>query len=333
MHNGHLLSLIATGAIAAWPIHAVTAIAGISCEPAESPRVCWSPKPTTSTTLQVSRSAERWLEGSPLPISYLGDRGTVDVQSTRPQSHPHSTLRLRITVSQPTEVIVGPRRDPSAIFYLDVARLPPWPHARLDLRLPRHNLVPSIPGKPSPTRWWKLLQSANAAEGREPMRLPANFFTLPAADQLFILANLERIVHGLWPLYGVTRGLNHAAQHGVETETDPAIRGSAKAWGSNWYSGAGAIAATFNWMYNDGYGSGNVACSAPGLPGCWGHRKNLLGAWGPYGLFGGAVIGNSTSVSRGTAEIFEANLIPPGPGQTVYTWHQAVQAGARPKGL
>ena len=34
-------------------------------------------------------------------------------------------------------------------------------------------------------------------------------------------------------------------------------------------------------MYDDGPGSGNLVCVPANMTGCWGHRDNILGDYGP----------------------------------------------------
>jgi hypothetical protein len=231
-------------------------------------------------------------------------------------------------------LVIGSTAHPAAVLYLDVPKLPPWPTEPRDTTPPKTNVAPPSTFATTPsTAYWAALKRANRKEGKPALVLPRNFSSLSPADQLFVLANLERIVHGLWPLYGVSPALNRAAVAGVQRGTDPALPASTKmAWGSNWYSGTGAIQATFSWMYDDGYGSQNIDCQHPGAMGCWGHRDNILGAWGPYGLFGGAVLHPLLGRS-GTAEVFKMGLSPTATGPLTYTWQQAVRAGARPTGL
>jgi len=48
-------------------------------------------------------------------------------------------------------------------------------------------------------------------------------------------------------------------------------------FGSNWAGGqANALLAYYGWMYDDGYGSGNLSCATPRASGCWGHRHNIF---------------------------------------------------------
>lgn len=52
-------------------------------------------------------------------------------------------------------------------------------------------------------------------------------------------------------------------------------------------------------MYTDGPGGDNLDCKHPNDPGCYGHRKNILGNYGRGAVFSGAKSGNSYT------EVFE----------------------------
>jgi len=313
-----------------WPKNAVTAITGLSCEH-KIVWVCSNPGPTATATIRLNAVAQQSTRNTQLPLSYLGAAGSLSIQATPPV---RGVSTLITSTSQPTELLLGASQDPSAIFYLDVPRLPPWPRRPLDLKPPVTNIAPpSTFAASSPQVYWNAIVRANHQEADPSFVLPRNYYKLPPADQLFVLTNLERIVHGLWPLYGVSPSLNRSAQAGIQRGTDPSLAGTnVSAWGSNWYSGAGALQATFSWMYDDGYGSQNIDCHRPGAMGCWGHRANILGNWGPYGLFGGAVEKHLFGKS-GTAEVFRLNLSPTTAKHITYTWRQAVKAGARPSGF
>lgn len=141
-----------------------------------------------------------------------------------------------------------------------------------------------------------LLRSVDAARSREglgPLVLPTNWYSLSVHEQLFVVADLERVDRGLAPYLGLNRALSAAAQRAAAARTDPAPargfaaerRGGSARYGSTMASGYSAIEADYIWMYDDGWGGGstsNLACTAPGAPGCWGHRDQLLGSDAPY---------------------------------------------------
>ena len=313
----------------AWPMHGIVSVTGLSCEKKEV-LVCSSPALQSHVVLHLTPWAFRFISRYSLPVSDLGARGPVRIETTQKAS---DSILLTATVSHPVELLIGQSQAPSTILYLDVPKLPPRPHWVRDVKPPKTNIAPPhLFSQAKPSSFWHALLSANHREGKPRFTLPRNFSHLSGSEQLFVLTNLERVVHGLWPLYGISPKLNRFALKGVYRGADPQLQASSSlAWGSNWYSGVGAIQATFSWMYDDGYGSQNIDCSRPGATGCWGHRANILGSWGPYGLFGGAVVRSKTKKS-GTAEVFQMNLSPKTAAVT-YTWAQAIKAGARPTGL
>ncbi|MGD0198567.1 MAG: hypothetical protein ABSC56_11775 [Solirubrobacteraceae bacterium] len=111
-----------------------------------------------------------------------------------------------------------------------------------------------------------------------------------------------------------------------------------------------ALDADYGWMYGDGYGAANDACKTPGSAGCWGHRDNILGSYPTRTAFSSPRWAASISVGarRATTLAMGAgSLQPNGSGgaqgnwtaiftavsgrrpRFVYTWTQAVAAGAR----
>lgn len=108
-------------------------------------------------------------------------------------------------------------------------------------------------------------------------------------------------------------------------------------------------------MYNDGWGSANVDCTSSMAPGCWGHRDNILGPYPVITQYASSTFGEGptmlpspepTTLVMGTGAftlspsgpppgwwgvmnmtaIFVAVTGPPPP--FIYTWSQAVAAGA-----
>jgi hypothetical protein len=129
------------------------------------------------------------------------------------------------------------------------------------------------------------LDAARAKLGLGPYRLPSGFVALAPARQWLILANLDRIAYALRPIRGLTLPLNASARQGAQAREDPnpwalvaGLPGQSEvAFASNWAGGQqNALLAYYGWMYDDGYGSGNLDCSSPTAPGCWGHRQDVL---------------------------------------------------------
>jgi hypothetical protein len=236
----------------------------------------------------------------------------------------------RITFTRPTEMVLltAASAPPAVTIYGGLSRFPATPSEPLRVALPTRNLAMPA-GTQSPQQELDAILAAHREEGVPGFSLPRNFRQLTPPEQLFVLANLERVTRGLWPLYGVDRALNVAARVGAEHGVDPQWRPNV-AWGSNWAGGSDVLASDFLWMYDDGPGSENLACTVTNRAGCWGHRRNILGNYGPFGLFGGAlVVGGKAPYGEDATELFLSNMVPP-KASLVYTWADAVAAGARP---
>ena len=116
------------------------------------------------------------------------------------------------------------------------------------------------------------IDAARASEGVGPISLPDNWSTLSAEQQLFVLTNLERVDRGLPPILGLDNGLDSSAESAAAAGTDP-TGPAGSSWWSTWAGGEpGVLTADYDWLYNDGPNSNNVACP----PSCWGHRNALL---------------------------------------------------------
>jgi hypothetical protein len=120
---------------------------------------------------------------------------------------------------------------------------------------------------------------ARADEGLGPMTLPSDFDSLSVAQQLFVLADIERVDRGLIPISAMSAPINALALTGAENDTDPDFPNPfyGNYGGSNWAgAGTSSLFPEFLWVYDDGVGSGNEDCTQAGDPGCWGHRHNIL---------------------------------------------------------
>jgi hypothetical protein len=106
------------------------------------------------------------------------------------------------------------------------------------------------------------------------MVLPTNYATLSPQEKLLVVVDLERVNRGFPPVVGLDRGLNGDAQGAAMDESDPL--GNYGIFAGQW----SVLGADYEWMYNDGFGSTNVVCPAPGAGGCWGHRDNILASNG-----------------------------------------------------
>ena len=176
---------------------------------------------------------------------------------------------------------------------------------------------------------------ARAVEGVRPMVLPTDFGQLPIPEQLFVAVNLERVDRGLPPFLGLTAALDADAAIGARRAQDPPIPpGHVISADTEWAGGSvNGLDAVYGWMYEDGANSGNLDCPHAGAPGCWGHRQGILDEFGTVGTVAmGAAIdptGDTVSGDRGgtsmTAVLAVTDTLP---GPFVYTWAQAVAAGA-----
>ncbi len=138
----------------------------------------------------------------------------------------------------------------------------------------------------------QAIDNARAIEHLGPMTLPSNWYSLTTAQQLFVVADLERTARGLPPYLGINAALSAAAQRAAATGQDPAVApGFAigtdpqgyPAMGGAWSGGFSVLAADYMWMYDDGWGgsaaaTSNVACTSARAAGCWAHRDELIGS-------------------------------------------------------
>lgn len=133
------------------------------------------------------------------------------------------------------------------------------------------------------------IDAARAAEGVGPLVLPPYYGSLSVAEQLLVLANLERTARGLPGFTGLSAQLDGMALSGADTNNDPNGPNDTS-WGSNWAGGEPtALLADFDWMYDDGIGSPNMDCSEEHqAAGCWDHRENILGDYGSHPSIGAA---------------------------------------------
>jgi hypothetical protein len=183
----------------------------------------------------------------------------------------------------------------------------------------------------------------SAQEGLSPLRLNISRYNrLTIAEQLFVMANLERVSRGEVPIYALTATLNAFAALGVRDGRDPEPgagwigNGFESIWSASPPSRTQMVFfADLGWVYEDGpppYHASffNADCSRRGMSGCWGHRDAILEpapATGPAGLvlIAGAAgaVGNWHGQSS-MAMFFTWSIGTPRSGVT-YTWAQAVK--------
>jgi len=167
---------------------------------------------------------------------------------------------------------------------------------------------------------------------------------MTVAEQLFVVADVERVARGVPPIAGLTTQLDTIAQTGANNNTDPSLNASALtggavivSGGANWAAGtSNPLGTNYYWMYDDGPNSPNGDCTSSGAPGCWGHRDNILGSYATsslctsYGLSGAQDFMGAGSTTSGSAygPSFAEILIGAcgaAPTDVVFTWQQALQ--------
>ena len=152
---------------------------------------------------------------------------------------------------------------------------------------------PAFANDPSCTNYvLQAIDNARAIEHLGPMTLPSNWYSLTTGQQLFVVADLERVARGLPPYLGINAALSAAAQRAAATNQDPVVASGFAigndvqgypAMGGAWSGGFSVLAADYIWMYDDGWGgsasaTSNVACTSNHAAGCWAHRDELIGS-------------------------------------------------------
>ena len=154
----------------------------------------------------------------------------------------------------------------------------------------------------------------------------AAYEAMTVPEQLFVIANVERLARGIPPVAGLTTQLDILAQAGASVGDDPVfpahLTGGASLanGGSNWAGGwIDPLGADYAWMYDDG-GSN------------WGHRDDILrtypgvgacGSSGAQGYMGAGFIASGATYETSLAEIF-VGACGATPADVVFTWPQAL---------
>jgi hypothetical protein len=166
---------------------------------------------------------------------------------------------------------------------------------------------------------------------------------LTGAEQLFVTANVERVGRGLAPMLELTNSLDSLAQAGAKANTDPDIDriiktklpggGRVISAGANFASGYhNPLGSNYGWMYDDGLGSPNRACTSKNPQACWGHRDNILHTYGSTSACGGtsfeSVMGagyvkSGAVFGDGETEVL-VGVCGKTPTDSVFTWAKAM---------
>ena len=178
----------------------------------------------------------------------------------------------------------------------------------------------------------QAIDAARAREGVRPMLLPADFSQLTVPEQLFVAVDRERVDRGLAPFTGLAAALDATAQKGADAlQAPPRLGRSWPSVGTEWINAVdNGLDADYQWMYNDGPGSGVPGCSGRKASGCWADRNIVLHQFGSNHLAMGAAFNASVDTSPGDkggsslAAMFAVNAT--GSGAFAYTWKNALAA-------
>jgi hypothetical protein len=119
---------------------------------------------------------------------------------------------------------------------------------------------------------------ARSLEGVGPMSLPTNYAELTIPQQFLAVVNLERTARGLSPEYGLGSAMDQQAQQGAGAGTDPHLvsSGNFVDIGGVASGSIDPLVADYSYLYEDGYGGNNLACTSSTASGCWLHRSIIL---------------------------------------------------------
>jgi hypothetical protein len=149
----------------------------------------------------------------------------------------------------------------------------------------------------------KAIDSARASEGLGPLELSADFETLAMPAQLVAVTNAERTSRGLPAWHSPDANLDLLAAQALVSATDP-DGPAGSTWAANTADGTlTVLQADYEWMYDDGPGGTNPACSAGNVAPCWYHRDNILSPW-PGNI--GAAVQHRASGRLALAELMVA---------------------------
>ena len=174
----------------------------------------------------------------------------------------------------------------------------------------------------------QAIDNARLAEGIKPMSLPSDFARMPVPDQVFVAINEERADRGLPVFSGVSTALAAIAETGAQAARLPPDPGAGYAAADTEWIGAIAngLDADYEWMYDDGPGSGVAGCTGHGGKGCWADRHNILDNFGRGTLVMGPALDASADTGQdagGPSLALELAAARGGAGPLSYTWEDA----------
>ena len=228
----------------------------------------------------------------------------------------------------------------SGAMYTVGSKLPPCWHWE------KNQLAPNPTSSACMTAEIQATNRAHRIERIPVLTLPRNFAALNANEQSLVMVDLERVSRGEVPVVGLSAAADVMAQRGSQLNEDPslsnphAIAGATGGWTANWAAAVNVLDANYSWMYVDGWaGKGytfNFECTSARARGCWGHRNDILANASNLPCYAktcslimgaGSVIDNWDKTFNSYSQLIVqvAGTMPP----LIYTWKQAVAAGAR----
>jgi hypothetical protein len=179
----------------------------------------------------------------------------------------------------------------------------------------------------------QAVDNARAREGIGPMELPAGFAAMSFDRQMLTVVNAERVGRDLTPVAGISPALDRLADAGARVDDLPSPPGAGYvAVRRDAFSAElNAVDVDYQWVYDDGPGSGTSGCDEAGDPGCWADRHVVLATFPTGGriLMGAAQdpTGDSADYDRGgpTMSIMLADQVGPS-APLSYTWPAAEAA-------
>ncbi len=276
---------------------------------------------TTTTAVPVTTPVATAHAVTSKPLATTATTATTPVRHKAPSAHTVATRTLTRTVTPPKRTTPAKHVAPKPAIKAAVAAAAAKLAAHLN---PAGNIAPSpnflqagqctqngsawscsnpcltssmtwpaFANDPSCTNYiLQAIDNARAIEHLGPMTLPSNWYSLTTGQQLFVVADLERVARGLPPYLGINAALSAAAQRAAATNQDPVVAAGFAigndvqgypAMGGAWSGGFSVLAADYIWMYADGWGgsasaTSNVACTSSHAAGCWAHRDELIGS-------------------------------------------------------
>ncbi len=339
---------VRTKVVVAWGIVLALIVAALVMAPSEATTAAThaaTPSPThtyaAGTDPSTPSSPTTATTPAPVPSVSLAPTGTTGA----PIRSVTSRRSWSVVTAPAATATTEPSRPPTSQGDASVSyasTFPPPPSAN----------IPADPGLSGPCRspgdqsacttdTVLAIDNARAEEGIGPIVLPSDFASLTPSEQLFVLVDCERVDRGLTPIAGELDGLDQLAEAGAQAGGDPSVPSdgiaglAVWAWVSNWASTDSDLEAFYEWMYDDGLGSGNIGCTVTDQSGCWDHRDNILGFQNDVDSFGGSLsFGGATApTATGHDQSLESVTMltawsPEATTGYYFTWQQAAADGA-----